>query len=252
MGLDDTSCRMLLPDDAAGDSGRRQEPAAGGEGGRSAGQGAQQPAGQDVGLFGAASGALQHLRLPRLAASRRPGRFLPEQPLQGARGLLLGQPQRRARKRRTLGVRGLLGACAPQGRRGDDVPAGARVAAGHDSALYDIEPRAKELTWQDRQALRERESTIILDAIRQWLDSEPLGAVLPKSDFAEALRYLRNHWAALNVYVSDGRMPIDNNAVEQLMKQVAMGRKAWLFVCSVAGGEQSAKMMTLVSSCPAA
>jgi hypothetical protein len=50
------------------------------------------------------------------------------------------------------------------------------------------------------------------------------------------------------VYVTDGRIPIDNNAVERLMKQVAMGRKAWLFVCSVAGGEQSAKMMTLVSS----
>ena len=111
-----------------------------------------------------------------------------------------------------------------------------------------VETRAKEMTWQDRQALRMRESTIILDAIRQWLDSEPLGAVLPKSDFAEALRYLRNHWKALNVYVRDGRIPIDNNSVEQLMKQVAMGRKAWLFVCSVAGGEQSAKMMTLVSS----
>jgi hypothetical protein len=52
----------------------------------------------------------------------------------------------------------------------------------------------------------------------------------------------------LTVYVRDGRVPIDNNSVEQLMKQVAMGRKAWLFVCSVAGGEQSAKMMTLVSS----
>lgn len=47
------------------------------------------------------------------------------------------------------------------------------------------------------------------------------------------------------MYVRDGRIPIDNNSVEQLMKQVAMGRKAWLFVCSVAGGEQSAKMMTL-------
>jgi transposase len=119
---------------------------------------------------------------------------------------------------------------------------------GMIQALYDVETRAKELTWQDRQALRLRESTIILDAIRQWLDSEPLGAVLPKSDFAEALRYLRNHWEALNVYVRDGRIPIDNNSVERLMKQVAMGRKAWLFVCSVAGGEQSAKMMTLVSS----
>lgn len=119
---------------------------------------------------------------------------------------------------------------------------------GMIQSLYDVETRAKAMTWQDRQTLRGRESTLILDAIRKWLESEPLGAVLPKSDFAEALRYLRNHWEALNVYVQDGRIPIDNNSVEQLMKQVAMGRKAWLFVCSVAGGEQSAKMMTLVSS----
>jgi len=119
---------------------------------------------------------------------------------------------------------------------------------GMIQALYDVETRAKQLTWQDRQALRLRESTIILDSIQKWLDSRPLREVLPKSDFAEALRYLRNHWEPLNVYVRDGRIPIDNNSVEQLMKQVAMGRKAWLFVCSVAGGEQSAKMMTLVSS----
>jgi hypothetical protein len=122
------------------------------------------------------------------------------------------------------------------------------VLLGMIQALYDVETRAKEMSWEDRQALRQRESTIILETIRNWLESEPLGAVLPKSDFAEALRYLRNHWQALNVYVRDGRIPIDNNLVEQLMKQVAMGRKAWLFVCSVAGGEQSAKMMTLVSS----
>ena len=119
---------------------------------------------------------------------------------------------------------------------------------GMIQALYDVETRAQQLTWQDRQALRLRESTLILDSIQKWLDSRPLREVLPKSDFAEALRYLRNHWEPLNVYVRDGRIPIDNNSVEQLMKQVAMGRKAWLFVCSVAGGEQSAKMMTLVSS----
>ena len=87
-----------------------------------------------------------------------------------------------------------------------------------------------------------------LELIHGWLDTRPLQDVLPKSDFAEALRYIRNHWKELNVYVRDGRIPIDNNLVEQLMKQVAMGRKAWLFVCSVAGGEQSARMMTLVSS----
>jgi transposase len=127
-------------------------------------------------------------------------------------------------------------------------PKESELLLGMIQALYDIETRAKDLTWQDRQALRERESTVVLDALWQWLDTAPLRDVLPKSDFADALRYIRNHWKELNVYVRDGRIPLDNNSVEQLMKQVAMGRKAWLFVCSVAGGEQSAMMMTLVSS----
>ena len=50
------------------------------------------------------------------------------------------------------------------------------------------------------------------------------------------------------MYLSDGRLPIDNNDVEQLMKQVAMGRKNWLFVGSVAAGERAADFLTLVSS----
>jgi transposase len=115
-------------------------------------------------------------------------------------------------------------------------------------ALYDIETRAQELTWQAREALRKQESRVVLSGIKGWLDSAPLQQVLPKSDFAEALRYLQHHWEALNVFVQDGRIPIDNNRVEQLMKQVALGRKAWLFVGNVEAGEQSAKMMTLVSS----
>jgi len=127
-------------------------------------------------------------------------------------------------------------------------PQESELLLGMIQALYDIETRAKDLTWQDRQALRQREAKVVLDAIWQWLETRPLQDVLPKSDFAEALRYIRNHWKELNVYTGDGRIPIDNNSVEQLMKQVAMGRKAWLFVCGVAGGEQSAMMMTLVSS----
>lgn len=72
--------------------------------------------------------------------------------------------------------------------------------------------------------------------------------VLPRSDFGEALRCLRNHWSALNVHVGDGRIPIDHSLVEQLMKRVELGRKAWRFVSSVAGGQRCAKMMSLVSS----
>jgi len=123
-----------------------------------------------------------------------------------------------------------------------------QILLGMIQALYDIETRAKAMTWEERQALRMRESTTVLAAIRKWLDSAPLQLILPKSDFAEALRYLRNHWEALNAYTRHGRIPIDNNSVEQLMKQVALGRKAWLFVGNVEAGEQSAMMMSLVSS----
>lgn len=83
---------------------------------------------------------------------------------------------------------------------------------------------------QERLTLREGESRPVLDRIRAYVDSEAL--VLPKSVFAEALGYLVNHWEALQVFLSDGRLPIDNNDVEQLMKQVAIGRKNWLFVGS--------------------
>jgi transposase len=115
-------------------------------------------------------------------------------------------------------------------------------------ALYDIETRAKDLPWKQREELRGRESSVVLAGIKKWLDTPAMDRLLPKSDFAEAVRYIRNHWTALNVFVHDGRIPIDNNEVEQLMKQVALGRKAWLFVGNVDAGQRSAMMMTLVSS----
>ena len=72
--------------------------------------------------------------------------------------------------------------------------------------------------------------------------------VLPKSDFGKALQYIRNHFTELKRYLNDALIPIDNNETEQLMKQVAVGRKNWLFSGSVAAGERSAGFMTLVSS----
>ena len=72
--------------------------------------------------------------------------------------------------------------------------------------------------------------------------------ILPKSDFAKALQYIRNHFVELKRYLDDPLLPIDNNLTEQLMKQVAIGRKNWLFAGSVAGGERTAGFLTLVSS----
>jgi transposase len=114
--------------------------------------------------------------------------------------------------------------------------------------LYDVETRGKTLSVGDRETLRAAEARPVWQRLRELLDGEAASRVLPKDKFAAALGYLRNQWDALQLYLSDGRLPIDNNETEQLMKQVAIGRKNWLFVGSVAAGERAADFMTLVSS----
>jgi len=117
--------------------------------------------------------------------------------------------------------------------------------------LYDIEDRGKSLSAEERLRLRQTEAVPIWAAMERWLaevEQRTTNVILPKSDFAKALQYVRNHWVELKRYLSDGRLPMDNNETEQLMKQVALGRKNWLFVGSVEGGERNAGFLTLVSS----
>jgi hypothetical protein len=71
----------------------------------------------------------------------------------------------------------------------------------------------------------------------------------PKSPTSEAARYTRNQWAALHRYVEEGRLKIDINAAERLMRPVAIRRKYWLFVGSVEAGALAAVLMSLIASC---
>ena len=63
--------------------------------------------------------------------------------------------------------------------------------------------------------------------MREYLDRDLVKKLLPKEAISQAIGYINNHWAALQVYVSNAHVPIDNNLTEQLMKQVAIGRKNW-------------------------
>lgn len=114
--------------------------------------------------------------------------------------------------------------------------------------LYDIERRATGSDEAARGQLRAKESRLILDRLQEWLDGPTAQSVLPSSKLGGALQYLRNHWEALSVYVTDGRLPIDNNQSERLMRRVALGRKNWLFVGSMRAGMRNANLMTLVAS----
>ena len=146
-------------------------------------------------------------------------------------------------------------ACNSHARRkfedATDYPADRRKWMKWFQELFDIETRAKSLSSEERLSLRQSESQAIWDAMRTELDTidhRTEQVVLPKSELRKALNYLRNHWTELTRYLDDPQLPMDNNECEQLMKQVGLGRKNWMFAGSVAGGERNADFMTLVSS----
>jgi transposase len=119
--------------------------------------------------------------------------------------------------------------------------------------LYDLESEAKEqsLTGAALLASRRAQQQPIWDQMRSELDSvddriEQI--VLPKSDLRKALNYVRNHWTELTRYLDDAGLPMHNNDCEQLMRDVAVGRKNWIFAGSLAGGERNAGFLSLVSS----
>ena len=113
--------------------------------------------------------------------------------------------------------------------------------------LYDLEDQCRGFDNEQRRAFRQEHAAPVWASLRSYLETE-MASVSTKEKIGEAKGYLLNQWNGLVKYLEDGRIPIDNNECEQLMKQVALGRKNWLFIGSVAAGYRAADLMTLCSS----
>jgi len=113
--------------------------------------------------------------------------------------------------------------------------------------LYDIEDRAREMSAEDRQALRQVEALPILARMKARFD-EVRPTLRPTSKLAEAIDYVLNRWEAFVRYTSDGRIRLDNNVIERLLRPVAIGRKNYLFFGSEKGGKTAATLYTIVQS----
>ena len=114
--------------------------------------------------------------------------------------------------------------------------------------LYQVERAARALDPAARQRLRQDESVPLLARIEAERATLARTA-LPKSPLGDAVRYLTNQWVALQRFVDDGRVAIDNNRAESQLRVVAVGRKNWLFAGSLDGAHRAALLYTLVQSC---
>jgi transposase len=114
--------------------------------------------------------------------------------------------------------------------------------------LYIIEEGAKNLSPEERQNLRQRQSLPILQSLGSWM-KQIYTEVLPKSVIGKALAYSIQRWHALSLYVTDGRLNIDNNPVENSIRPVALGRKNYLFAGSHEAAQRSAMLYSLLGTC---
>jgi hypothetical protein len=63
------------------------------------------------------------------------------------------------------------------------------------------------------------------------------------------VNYALGQWQELNVFCSDGAVPIDNNVSECEMKRVVLNRKNSLFVGNARGGRSAAILASLTNTC---
>ena len=89
--------------------------------------------------------------------------------------------------------------------------------------LYSIEREAVECDTQVRQRLRQDQARPVLDQLHTWLLARRT-QVPNGSAIARAIDYSLKRWAALTHYVDDGRVPIDNNWIENQIRPIALGR----------------------------
>jgi transposase len=69
-----------------------------------------------------------------------------------------------------------------------------------------------------------------------------------KTGLGKAFNYALTRWDALICFATDGRLSIDNNLSERLLRGVAIKRKNFMFVGSDRGGDRAAMFYTLIES----
>lgn len=113
--------------------------------------------------------------------------------------------------------------------------------------IYEIERELKSLDPDERQRIRQLRSAPVMDALHRWM-LLTRQKITDGSATAKALDYSLKRWGALTRFVDDGRLPVDNNWIENQIRPIAIGRSNWLFAGSLRAGKRAAAVMSLLQS----
>ena len=87
----------------------------------------------------------------------------------------------------------------------------------------------------------------LADTLHSWMLAQR-SQVAHAGATARALDYSLKRWQALTRFIDNGRLPINNNWIENQIRPIAIGRKNWLFAGSLLAGQRAAAIMSLIQS----
>lgn len=114
--------------------------------------------------------------------------------------------------------------------------------------LYRIEAELRGRGPEARLAGRQERSEPLVADMQAWLIHHRARAAT-KSPLGEALAYIAKYWDGLKLFLTDGRIEIDNNSVERTIRPIALNRKNALFAGHDAGAENWATIASLIETC---
>ena len=113
--------------------------------------------------------------------------------------------------------------------------------------MYAIEKSIRGEPPEVRLAERQARTAPRVEDFGAWLRRQR-ARISPKSRLGEKLAYIANHWDGLQVFLTDGRVEMDNNVVENAIRPLALSRKNALFAGHDEGAKAWARIASLVET----
>ena len=110
--------------------------------------------------------------------------------------------------------------------------------------IFDLDASWQNRSARARQVERDTHLRPHVDGFFAWCHARKPDAP-PRSLLAKAFGYAGNHELAFRRFLDDGRLKLDNNRSERALRQVAIGRKNWLFAGSPDHAQALANVLSL-------
>ena len=113
--------------------------------------------------------------------------------------------------------------------------------------FYRVEADIRGCAPGQRLSARQARTAPLMAEFGEWLQRQRL-RISAKSRLGEKLAYIHRHWDGLQTFLTDGRVEIDSNGVENLIRPIALNRKNALFAGHDEGGRAWGCVASLIET----